>query len=159
MNYEYMNHTQNNPKTLTGDFNGCDMMPTDLSMTSMPSASAQIPSAMSFIPSAQIPALPMPIPITYAKSPVGLGPANMSDGGLSRQGPPPVMNPEYIPGFLVSNIGKLVRAEFVIGTTQYIDKTGILMEVGVNFFVLQDIASQARIMCDLYSVRFVNVLN
>lgn len=169
MNFEYMNHTQNNPNMPMGDFTGCGMMPMEPSSVSLPSA-PPMPSVHTepfqiagTMPPLTIPmptAMPMPIPKTYAKSPV-MGPnSGMAfDGGISRQGPPPVMSPEYIPGFLVGNIGKLVRAEFVIGTTQYLDKTGILIEVGVNFFVLQDVASQTRIMCDLYSVRFVNILN
>ena len=74
------------------------------------------------------------------------------------QGPPPVMDRYYIPGYLTSIIGANVRAEFMIGTTQYMDKTGTLREVGVNYFVLEDFISHARIMCDLYSVKFVTSL-
>ncbi len=69
-------------------------------------------------------------------------------------GPPSVMDPGYIPGYLKSQIGKKVRAEFVF-TNLYLDKTGILKEVGYNFFVLEDNATGAMIMCDLYSARFV----
>jgi hypothetical protein len=71
------------------------------------------------------------------------------------EGPPPVFNPYYIPGYLRRNIGKRVRAEFTVGENLYIDKTGILREVGVNYFVLEDNVTRAMIMCDLYSVRFV----
>lgn len=74
------------------------------------------------------------------------------------QGPPPVMDREYIAGYLTTLIGKRVRAEFSIGTGLYLDKTGIMREVGVNYFVLEDLVTGARIMCDLYSVRFVTTL-
>lgn len=76
----------------------------------------------------------------------------------SIQGPPPVMDIDYIPGYLRSIIGKRVRAEFIIGSSQYTDRTGILIEVGVNYFVLNDVNSRTNIMCDLYSVKFVTVL-
>jgi hypothetical protein len=33
-----------------------------------------------------------------------------------------------------------VRAEFIIGTNQFVDKAGRLLEVGVNFFVLEDLS-------------------
>ena len=79
-------------------------------------------------------------------------------GRMSVQGPPPVMGIEYIPGFLAKNIGRFVRAEFIVGTTQFIDRQGILLEVGVNYFVLQDIITKSTTMCDLYSVRFVTFL-
>ncbi len=71
---------------------------------------------------------------------------------------PPVMEPGYIPYYLKSNIGKSVRAEFVIGVSQYVDKTGVISEVGVNYFVLSDAPSRTKTMCDLYSVKFVTIL-
>lgn len=74
------------------------------------------------------------------------------------QGPPPVMNREYIAGYLTTLIGKGVRAEFAISTGLFLDKAGILREVGVNYFVLEDMITRARIMCDLYSVKFVTTL-
>lgn len=73
------------------------------------------------------------------------------------QGPPPSSERGYIPYFLASNIGKTVRADFIIGTNQYIDKTGVITEVGINYFVLYDVNSRSNIMCDLYSVKFVTV--
>ncbi len=84
---------------------------------------------------------------------------NSTDTGpLSEQGPPPASDRNYIPGYLRRQIGKNVRAEFLLGTAITIDKTGILREVGVNYFVLEDYISHAMIMCDLYSVRFVTTL-
>jgi len=77
---------------------------------------------------------------------------------LFEQGPPPSTTPGYIPYYLKSLIGKNVKAEFLLGTSQFMDKTGILREVGINYFVLEDYVSRARIMCDLYSVRFVTTL-
>ena len=77
---------------------------------------------------------------------------------ITQQGPPPSSERGYIPYYLASNIGKNVRAEFIIGTNQYVDKTGVLSEVGINYFVLYDVNSRANIMCDLYSVKFVTIL-
>lgn len=75
----------------------------------------------------------------------------------TREGPPPSTEEGYIPHYLSKNIGKFVRAEFIIGNS-YLDKTGRLVEVGVNYFVLEDENSRTNIMCDLYSVKFVTVL-
>ena len=77
---------------------------------------------------------------------------------MSEQGPPPVADRSYIPGYLASIIGKNVRAEFLLGNSLYIDRTGILREVGVNYFVLEDYITHARVMCDLYSVKFITTL-
>ncbi len=84
---------------------------------------------------------------------------NSTESGLmSEQGPPPVSDRYYIPGYLKRQIGKNIKAEFLIGTAMFMDKTGILREVGVNYFVLEDYISHAMVMCDLYSVRFVTTL-
>jgi len=77
---------------------------------------------------------------------------------IVRQGPPPATEQGYIPAFLASNIGKNVRAEFVLGTGMFTDRTGKLIEVGVNYFVLEDVNSRTHIMCDLYSVKFVTLI-
>lgn len=75
-----------------------------------------------------------------------------------QEGPPPVTESDYIPGFLAANIGRNVRAEFIIGTNQFMDKSGIITDVGVNYFVLMDTISRNYVMCDLYSVKFVTLL-
>lgn len=90
---------------------------------------------------------PAPAPISFSDDATG-----------SVQGPPPSTEPGFIPYYLSSNIGRNVRCEFVIGTNQYVDKAGMLSEVGINYFVLRDINSRTDIMCDLYSVKFVTVL-
>jgi len=77
---------------------------------------------------------------------------------ITQQGSPPSTEKGYIPYYLASNIGKIVRAEFIIGTSQYADKTGILTEVGINYFVLNDVNFRTDVMCDLYSVKFVTIL-
>lgn len=74
------------------------------------------------------------------------------------QGPPPSTEPGFIPYFLTQNIGKSVRAEFIVGSNQYIDKSGVLTEVGINYFVLSDPSVGTETMCDLYSVKFVTIL-
>lgn len=76
----------------------------------------------------------------------------------TQQGPPPSTERGYIPYYLASNIGKNIRAEFIIGSSQYADKVGKLIEVGINYFVLDDVNSRTHVMCDLYSVKFVTVL-
>lgn len=73
------------------------------------------------------------------------------------QGAPPVTEIYYIPGYLASVIGQNIKAEFVVGSNQYVEKTGMLIDVGVNYFVLLDNNTRTTIMCDLYAVKFVTV--
>lgn len=77
---------------------------------------------------------------------------------MTQQGPPPSSERGYIPYYLKQNIGKNMRAEFIIGSNQYTDRTGRLIEVGINYFVLEDVNSRTHVMCDLYSVKFVTIL-
>jgi len=109
----------------------------------------QTPVQPQVLPPQTAPGVPVtPIP--------GLQPGDMVPPFM--EGPPPVMDIEYIPGYLRSIIGRRVRAEFIIGSNQYTDRTGVLIDVGVNYFVLNDVNSRTNIMCDLYSVKFVTVL-
>lgn len=80
-------------------------------------------------------------------------------GTLTRQGPPTVMSSDYIPGYLANNIGRNIRAEFVIGTNTMTDRTGVLKDVGVNYFVIRDENTRSDVMADLYSVKFVTVFD
>lgn len=81
--------------------------------------------------------------LSYAPSPISV------------QGPPTVLDPGYIPAYLRTQIGKRVRAEFNIGTNMYMDRTGILREVGISYFILEDTVTHVRVMCDLYSLKFL----
>lgn len=77
---------------------------------------------------------------------------------LFQQGPPTLSNPGYVPAYLRTQIGKRVRAEFAISSSIYTDRSGILREVGINYFILEDLISHAMIMCDLYSLKFLTSL-
>jgi len=141
MNMDLMNQTQNNPYMSFGEPSQ-PSQPQTPPQPQMPMKPFQPMAGMTGM--AGLPVVP----------PLGLP----SQETMVREGPPPLANAEYIPGFLARNIGKFVKAEFILGSNQYVDKTGRLMAVGVNYFVLQDNVSRAMIMCDLYSVRFVTLL-
>ena len=118
-------------------------MPQQTRANPPPPAPAYIPPAVQ--PGAYAPPTPVPMP-----------PADSLDIGSS-QGPPPAAEVGFIPYYLASNMGRTVRAEFIVGTSQYVDKTGVISEVGVNYFVLYDTNARADVMCDLYSVKFVTI--
>lgn len=69
------------------------------------------------------------------------------------------MSPQYVAGFLKSQIGRNVRVEFLIGTTgPLIDRVGTLVGVGTSYILLRPIDSDDVLMADLYSIKFVTVL-
>lgn len=63
----------------------------------------------------------------------------------------------YTPGFLRKHIGKLMRIEFLIGTTFLEDRLGVLEEVGASYIVLRSVQDNNLLYCDLYSIKFITI--
>jgi hypothetical protein len=71
--------------------------------------------------------------------------------------PPVITNPAYLQGYLRSKIGKFMKVNFLLGTGTFIDKDGVLKEVGVDHIVLRDIKTGEDVIADLYSIKFVEI--
>ena len=71
--------------------------------------------------------------------------------------PEVLTNNTYTPAFLREQIGKLIRVEFLIGTNNLTDRTGILEDVGVSYILLRSIECGNLLYCDLYSIKFVSI--
>ena len=61
--------------------------------------------------------------------------------------------------FLRENIGKLMRVEFLIGTNNLVDRTGILIDVGASYILLRSLESDTITYCDIYSIKFITISN
>ena len=68
----------------------------------------------------------------------------------NNQSPEILTNNIYTPAFLREQLGKLVRVEFLIGTNNLTDRTGILEDVGVSYILLRSIESGNLLYCDIY---------
>jgi hypothetical protein len=73
--------------------------------------------------------------------------------------PPVVNNPLYTQGWMVAHIGKYIKIEFLIGTNMWMDREGVLKEVGISYFVIQESGTNDLVMCDIYSVKFVRIFS
>lgn len=62
---------------------------------------------------------------------------------------------QYTPGFLRTQIGKLVRVEFLMSSGPLVDRVGTLIGVGVNYILLRPIGTNDTLLCDIYSIKFV----
>lgn len=71
--------------------------------------------------------------------------------------PETLTNTAYTPAFLKRYIGRLVRIEFLIGTTYLEDRTGILLEVGASYVLLRSVQDRNLLYCDIYSIKFVTI--
>lgn len=75
----------------------------------------------------------------------------------NNESPEILTNNIYTPAFLREHLGKLVRVEFLIGTNNLTDRTGILEDVGVSYILLRPIESGNLLYCDIYSIKFVSI--
>lgn len=71
---------------------------------------------------------------------------------------PTLTNIGYTQAYLRTIIGKHVRVSFLIGS-MLTDRTGTLLQVGISYIVLKQADTNINIMCDLYSIKFVDILN
>lgn len=90
-------------------------------------------------PTSQAPYTVQPPPVDFAQEP----------------GPPVTTDIGYTQAYLKTQIGKKVRIEFLIGTNIVTDRTGILMDVGISYLIIEPEGTDDRMLCDIYSIKFV----
>ncbi len=78
---------------------------------------------------------------------------------INQNSPEILTNNIYTPAFLRENIGKLMRVEFLIGTNNLVDRTGILIEVGASYILLRALESDVVTYADIYSIKFITISN
>lgn len=66
-------------------------------------------------------------------------------------------NALYSPAFFRNFIGRLVKAEFLIGNTGLQDRIGILLEVGASYIVLRSVQDNNILYCDIFSIKFLTI--
>jgi hypothetical protein len=100
--------------------------------------------------------MPQPQPQPQPHNPVENQEFEMAPGSPI---PAVVNNVLYNQGWLTTQIGKYVRVSFLLGTNTFQDRTGTLVEVGISYIILREPSTNDLIMCDMYSIKFVNVFN
>ena len=78
---------------------------------------------------------------------------------INQNSPEILTNNIYTPAFLRENIGKLMRFEFLIGTNNLLDRTGILIDVGASYILLRALESDVITYADIYSIKFITISN
>ena len=78
---------------------------------------------------------------------------------INQNSPEILTNSIYTPAFLRTQIGKLMRVEFLIGTNSLVDRIGYLQEVGASYILLRSVESDTITFCDIYSIKFINISN
>lgn len=74
-------------------------------------------------------------------------------------GSPADLGPDYTQGYLKTQIGKRIRVTFLLGTNTIQDRTGVLKDVGISYIVLREEETNSDVLCDIYSIKFVNIFD
>ena len=78
---------------------------------------------------------------------------------IDQNSPEILTNSIYTPAFLRTQIGKLMRVEFLIGTNNLVDRIGYLQDVGASYILLRAVESDTITFCDIYSIKFITISN
>lgn len=82
----------------------------------------------------------------------------MENGGVTYQNDAAMsMNMANTQDMLMENIGKYVVCELLVGLRSMTVREGILMEVGQDYFILQNPDTGDSTSCDLYSLKFMTL--
>ncbi len=129
------------------------LMPTAPLPTGYPTGGTAAP----LVPS--VPFLPSSVPSQGVQ---GAGTVPVLPGSPGQPSPVTLESSLFTPGFLRTQIGKLMRVEFLIGTNGLTDRTGTLIAVGASYILLRlvagDINGGNTMMCDIYSIKFVTIV-
>lgn len=71
--------------------------------------------------------------------------------------PPPISGEslQYLNGFLRTQLGRTVTVEFLIGSNTLVDRTGVLLAVGANYILINEVQTDDITACDFYNIKFI----
>ena len=76
---------------------------------------------------------------------------------INSSSPEILTNSIYTPAFLRTQIGKLMRIEFLIGTNNMVDRVGFLEDVGASYILLRSFEGDSQIYADIYAIKFITI--
>lgn len=62
---------------------------------------------------------------------------------------------QYLNGFLRTQIGRKVHVEFLVGANTLTDRSGVLVGVGANYILLNELETDDLLACDYYNIKFI----
>lgn len=92
----------------------------------------------------------------HAQNPLPSGSTGPADFEYE-PGAPVQTSTQYTQGYLKTHIGDKVKITFLIGTNLLVDRSGILLNVGISYIILRDEQTENLVLCDIYSIKFVNI--
>jgi hypothetical protein len=62
---------------------------------------------------------------------------------------------QYLNGFMRTQIGRVVRVDFLVGTNTMVEKVGVLLAVGANYILINELETDDILACDYYNIKFI----
>lgn len=62
---------------------------------------------------------------------------------------------QYMNGFLRTQVGRIVQVQFLVGTNTIVERMGVLLAVGANYILLNEIETDDILACDFYNIKFI----
>ena len=62
---------------------------------------------------------------------------------------------QYLNGFLRTQIGNYCQVTVLVGTNNAIERSGVLLAVGINYILLLDVDTNEVLTVDFYNIKFV----
>ena len=148
---------------------GCSQDTTyTLPTATSPFTTATSPATTSYTPYLGTATQPMTqaTPTLFQQMPVTLSPVTPAGTGLSPDALAPITpltqpmpvsleSLQYMNGFLRTQIGRKVTAQFLIGTNTLVDRTGTLLAVGANYILINETETDDILLCDFYTLKFI----
>ncbi len=65
---------------------------------------------------------------------------------------------QYLNGFIRTQIGRRAQIQFLMGSSDLVEKDGFLLGVGSNYILINEIGTNDITACDFYNIKFIRFL-
>ncbi len=65
---------------------------------------------------------------------------------------------QYLNGFIRTQIGRRAQIQFLVGSTDVVEKDGFILGVGANYILINEIGTNDITACDFYNIKFIRFL-
>ena len=65
---------------------------------------------------------------------------------------------QFLNGFIRTQIGRRAQIQFLVGSSDVVEKDGFILGVGSNYILINEIGTNDITACDFYNIKFIRFL-
>ncbi|MGN0504016.1 MAG: hypothetical protein ACI4HJ_03095 [Ruminococcus sp.] len=65
---------------------------------------------------------------------------------------------QFLNGFIRTQIGRRAQIQFLVGSSDIVEKDGFILGVGSNYILINEIGTNDITACDFYNIKFIRFL-